>query len=403
MARTATAPPRDQVPPVAISGGHTWSSLSAGTFGTCGISAGAAYCWGVNDVGEVGDTSTTQRTSPTLVSGGYTWSSISEGYKNSCGLTNTGVAYCWGMNNSGQIGDGTWFSNRLVPTTVSGGYTWSSISSGAWADQTCGIRNNSVTYCWGINNFGQIGDGSTTGSLTPVVVTGSHVFTSIVAGGQHACAITNLGVAFCWGSNSNGQLGDGTTTNRTSPNSTYFIASTVTVSAIVDPSFTFTVAGRSSSCNGQAGNNFQTGATATSVSLGHLNATNVGGGAQDLSIATNAANGFTVYVRTSGATPNSLRENGSGHSIADVSGTNASPGSAPSTGTEGFGYTSSDTSTPFTSNTWTKLTNTNDSVLISSGGVQSKSSCVGYEVAIGATTPAGSYSSAVVYTAVPSF
>jgi hypothetical protein len=174
------------------------------------------------------------------------------------------------------------------------------------------------------------------------------------------------------------------------------------VNAIVDPSLTFSVVGRASVCNGQSATNFQTGATATSVSLGRLSAATVGGGAQDVNIATNAANGFVVYLRTSGTTPNSLRD-GASHSIADVSGTNASPGTTPSAGTAGFGYTSSDTSTPFTSNTWAKLTNSNDSVLVGSAGTSSKSACIGYEVAIATATPAGLYTSNVVYTALPSF
>lgn len=174
------------------------------------------------------------------------------------------------------------------------------------------------------------------------------------------------------------------------------------VSVVVDPSFTFSVAGRATVCNGQSATNFQTGSSGTAVNLGHVSTSAVAGGAQDLSVSTNAANGFVVYLRTSGVTPDSLRDGGSG-SIADVSGTRASPGAAPSAGTASFGYTSSDTSTSFTSNTWAKLTNTNDSVLIGAGGTASKSSCIGYEVAVGTTTPAGSYSTTVIYTAIPNF
>lgn len=171
------------------------------------------------------------------------------------------------------------------------------------------------------------------------------------------------------------------------------------VSTVVDPSMTFTVAGRSSVCNGQSATNFQTGATATAVGLGHISSSTVAGGAQDLSVGTNAANGFTVYSRTSGTTPHSLRD-GAGHSIADVSGTNASPGAAPVAGTAGFGYTTSDV---FGSNTWAKLTNSNDAVLVGSAGTASKSTCIGYEVAVASTTPAGAYSTTVVYSAVPTF
>ncbi len=178
--------------------------------------------------------------------------------------------------------------------------------------------------------------------------------------------------------------------------------STVSVTGVIDPTLTFTVGGRSSVCNGQSASNFQTGATATAVGLGHATASTIGGGAQDLTVATNAANGFNVYLRTTGTTPNAMRD-GSGHAVADVSGTNASPGAAPVAGTPGFGYTSSDVSTAFTSNTWAKLTSTNGAVLVGSAGTVSKSACVGFEFAVAATTAAGVYSANVVYTAVPSF
>lgn len=175
----------------------------------------------------------------------------------------------------------------------------------------------------------------------------------------------------------------------------------VTVSIGVDPSLTFSVVGRGSVCNSQSATNFQA-ATSTLVPLGHLNAANTAGAAQDLSVSTNAGSGFVVYARTDRPTPNSLRDSSS-HSITDVNGTNASPGAGPIAGTEGFGYTSNDASTSFTSNTWAKLTNTNDSVMIATSGIATKSSCIGFQVAVGSTTEAGSYSTNVLYTVVPAF
>ena len=170
----------------------------------------------------------------------------------------------------------------------------------------------------------------------------------------------------------------------------------------IHPTFTFTVAGRASVCNSQPAAGFQTSATATGVNLGRIGSASLSGGAQDLTVATNAGGGFTVYMRTPGTTPNAMRD-AANHVIADVSGTRASPGSAPVAGSTGFGYTSDDTATAFTSNTWAKLTNAGDSVMIGSGATTSKSNCVGYEVAVGPTTPAGSYAVTVVYTAVPAF
>ncbi len=179
-------------------------------------------------------------------------------------------------------------------------------------------------------------------------------------------------------------------------------AQTLAVVAVLMPELTFTVAGRGTVCNGQSGTNFQTGSTSSAVPLGSLSSATTSGAAQNLSVVTNAGGGFSVYIRTTGTTPNALRD-ASSHAIADVSGTAASPGAAPTAGTAAFGYTSSDVSTAFTSNTFAKLTNANDTVMVASAGVTSKSSCVGYQLGVAATTAAGSYSAAVVYTAVPIF
>lgn len=172
------------------------------------------------------------------------------------------------------------------------------------------------------------------------------------------------------------------------------------VATVVPPTLSLSITGRSSICNGQAAANFQSSSTSTAVGLGHLNASNVGGGAQDLTLTSNAGNGANVYIRTSGATPNALRD-GAGHNIADISGTNSAPGSAPTAGTEGFGYTSNDTSTAFTTNTWAKLTSANSAVLVS--GSATKSACVGFAATVAPSTAAGSYSTNVVYTALANF
>ncbi len=176
----------------------------------------------------------------------------------------------------------------------------------------------------------------------------------------------------------------------------------VEVSATVPPYLTFGVAGRASVCNGQSNTNFQTNATSTAISFGRLVASSAAGSAQDLSISTNAANGFTVLAATAGTTPNSFRD-ANGNFVADVIGTNASPGGPPTSGTDAFGYTSGDASTTFTPDKWAKLTNLGGPVLIGGSGVLTKSNCVGFAISIDADTPAGSYSTSVTYTAVPNF
>lgn len=207
--------------PVAVSGGLSFSALSASGKAqlgshTCGrVSNGDVYCWGYNTAGQLGDGSTTQRTSPVKTSGGLSFASVTAGGFHTCGLTGSGVAYCWGLNDSGQLGDGTQ-TQRLAPVPVSGGLSFASLNAGG--DHTCGVTTAGAAYCWGANFlYGQLGDGTTTRRTSPVLVTGGQTFTTASAGGLHSCAFKSDGAAFCWGDNFHGQLGDGSNTVRTAP------------------------------------------------------------------------------------------------------------------------------------------------------------------------------------------
>ena len=93
---------------MAVSGGHTFQSLSAGSLHTCGVTtAGAAYCWGDNRGRQFGDGTNTDSNMPVAVSGGLAFQSVSAGYEHSCGVTTVGAAYCWGANEDGRLGNGT--------------------------------------------------------------------------------------------------------------------------------------------------------------------------------------------------------------------------------------------------------------------------------------------------------
>jgi alpha-tubulin suppressor-like RCC1 family protein len=201
--------------PVAVQGGLTFASLSPGASQhTCGLtSAGTAYCWGWNLYGSVGDGTNVDRVTPVAVQGGHSFTTLSAGVPN-CALTSTGAAYCWGFNDSGQLGDGT-TTSRSTPVAVQGGIVFAGISAGN--DQVCGLTSGGDAYCWGDNPHGQLGDGTTTGRLTPVAVQGGHKFTAVGAGHSHACGLTNAGAAYCWGHNRYGALGDGTVIDRHTP------------------------------------------------------------------------------------------------------------------------------------------------------------------------------------------
>ena len=203
----------ESVVPALVPGGHTWASISAGFDHTCGVTtAGAAYCWGNNFAGTLGDGSAVSHSpDPLLVSGGHTWESVSAGSFQTCGLTTGGDAYCWGFNDVGQLGDGTQ-TDRNTPTLVTDGITWQSVSAGG--KFACGVSTSNVGYCWGSGD--QLGDLSSSPRSTPGPVSGGLSLASVISGNQHSCAIATGGELYCWGRNF-GALGNGDTADQNTP------------------------------------------------------------------------------------------------------------------------------------------------------------------------------------------
>jgi alpha-tubulin suppressor-like RCC1 family protein len=215
----------------------TFVAVSAGLQHTCGVTvSGAAYCWGYNGFGQLGDGTTTSETAPVLVAGGLTFTTVSVGgglpflfpSRHTCGVTTSGAAYCWGNNSQGQLGDGT-TTSRVAPVPVSGGLSFTRVAGGT--GHTCGVTTTDVAYCWGWNYEGQLGDGTTASRATPAPVIGGLSFTEIDGGAAHSCGVTTTGAGSCWGLNDDGELGDGTVLSRASPDSVLGVSNFAAIDA----------------------------------------------------------------------------------------------------------------------------------------------------------------------------
>jgi alpha-tubulin suppressor-like RCC1 family protein len=256
-------------PPEIVPGIDNATEISVGESIICALlSTGQVKCWGSNQWGALGDGSsyTTQMYSevPVLVSGLDNATELESGREHSCARLSTGGVDCWGDNRSGQLGIGTGSSSvnpvtvdsvsgavevgvssnyyacarfgsghitcwgagnpsvthspdeyfsyyeNVLPTEVSGISTATALSTGG--DSACALISVGKVDCWGRNELGQLGDGSTTSSATPVSVKGISNATQISVGDRDACAILEGGRIDCWGENGYGELGNGTVT-----------------------------------------------------------------------------------------------------------------------------------------------------------------------------------------------
>jgi alpha-tubulin suppressor-like RCC1 family protein len=200
---------RTPVQVAGLSSGVT--DISASWFHTCAVTSdGAALCWGRNDTGQLGNGTFINTSLPVsvsnLLSGVRT---IDAGVIHTCAATDQGAAWCWGFNSSGQLGDGT-NSSSHTPVAVRG------LSSGvqdieAGHSHSCAISEVGAALCWGHNFYGQLGQGNFVDANTPLTVT--NLMSGVAAiklGGSHTCALTLSGAVWCWGANNYGQLGNGT-------------------------------------------------------------------------------------------------------------------------------------------------------------------------------------------------
>jgi alpha-tubulin suppressor-like RCC1 family protein len=259
--------------PTLVSGGLQWSDVAAGNYYVCGVAAGgASYCWGDNDVGQLGNGqsgaasdvtvpslvvesgdfgsvsigqtggacalrlarsavcwgagtwgrlgngSDTLAAVPVPVNGGLEFDALSTAYSGTCGVAG-GSAYCWGYHSLLGLGgdaapdDCSGSACAKAPALVTGGHTFRPVIA-LNGNATCAVAIDDQTYCWGT---GYLGNGVVGASSSPVLVSGGLAFTSLAAGDGYHCGTTASGDAYCWGANVNGRLGNGTTADAPVP------------------------------------------------------------------------------------------------------------------------------------------------------------------------------------------
>jgi alpha-tubulin suppressor-like RCC1 family protein len=204
--------------PTAVTGGMMFRQIRAGAGHTCAIddARGETYCWGLNSNYQLGWGPGPDVPYPQQMWGGYRYKQVSAGLYHTCG-TDTGDRYetfCWGDNSSGQLGVGTMMTITM-PVSTAAGLGLTRIAAGG--AHTCGLTASGAADCWGANSEGQLGNPEWEIATSPVAVLGGLEFEQITTGLNHTCALTSAGAAYCWGWNYYGQLGDGTRTNRRTP------------------------------------------------------------------------------------------------------------------------------------------------------------------------------------------
>ncbi|MQA89708.1 MAG: hypothetical protein GEU90_05670 [Gemmatimonas sp.] len=178
---------------------------------------GTAYCWGLNEFGQLGDGSQTDQPFPIAVdSGRQLFSEISPGGLHTCAVAADQSVSCWGYNRFGQLGSTSSDESLLVPTPISTTLQFASVSAGGL--HSCGLTVDGQAMCWGYNRSGALGDGTGLDRSSPVsVLTHGLPLRSVSAGLHHTCAVTADGRPACWGYNRFGQVGDGSRTYRLEP------------------------------------------------------------------------------------------------------------------------------------------------------------------------------------------
>ena len=207
------------------------TAIAGSLTSTCAIASGLVYCWGRNQNGQLGigtyqDSDTAQ---PVLGIDGAAVA-LTTGSDHACAITENRSVFCWGHDDNGALGVGQYVGDSTValPSLLTGAEQVSIASVHA-----CGLADGAV-YCWGTGSDGELGDGNYSDSNAPVPVTGlgdsvTAMFTAPCGASKDASCAIRAGVVYCWGSNDGGRLGNGSTENRGEPSEVWLPAPAVAI------------------------------------------------------------------------------------------------------------------------------------------------------------------------------
>lgn len=201
--------------PVQIAG--TWTTAAAGALHTLAIkSDGTLWGWGDSSSGQVGNGSIAVRVStPVQIHSGSTFVKIAAGHANSYAIKSNGTLWAWGTNSSGQIGNGTSGATKYSsPVQVGALTTWADVK--AAGSVAIAQKDDGTFWSWGYNSEGQLGIGSTSAKSTPVQIPGTNWATILPSYG-FVIGLKTDGTLYSWGYGANGVLGTGSTANASTP------------------------------------------------------------------------------------------------------------------------------------------------------------------------------------------
>lgn len=202
--------------PVQVSGLTGASKVAAGDYHSTAMkSDGTVWSWGWNGSGALGDGTTVNRSTPVRTSGLTGATSIAAGLQYGLALKSDGSVWAWGMNEHAQLGDGNPVI-RIIPKKINTLTGMASIVA-ASDEYSLAVKTGGNLWVWGDNSEGQLGNGTTISSSTPIQISGVTGVSSLAGNYDHSLAVKSNGTVWAWGYNGDGQLGDGTTTDRISP------------------------------------------------------------------------------------------------------------------------------------------------------------------------------------------